>query len=67
MQEKESGLKSKHLEDMKAQMVAHKSTIESVRDSAEKRRLAELDAERLKISEKLGKCLLVFKNNLNTV
>lgn len=45
---------------MQGQMTAHKATLETVRDTAEKKRQTELDSERLNHANKLGKQIKAY-------
>ena len=62
-------LQVKHVEDMQAQMSAHKVTVDSLRDQAEKHLQVELQAQReiaqKEQGKKLGNCeICIFRENL---
>ncbi|KAL4231837.1 hypothetical protein ACF0H5_009413 [Mactra antiquata] len=44
-------LTDKHIEDMQVQMSAHKATVESIKDQAEKNKLAELKTQRTQMDK----------------
>ena len=50
----EDALKRKHIEDMQQQMGAHKITLDTVRDQAEREREASVRTEQEKHKHKLG-------------
>ena len=47
-------LKDKHIEDMQAQMSAHKSTVESLRDQADKQLQSELRSQKEQFNKDQG-------------
>lgn len=51
LQALEEKLKDKHIADMQTQMSAHRATVESLRDQAERSKLSELDALREQLAK----------------
>ena len=56
-QELRNSLQEKHIEDMHAQMSAHKATLESVKDQAERLKQDELKEQRVKHEQDKGKTI----------
>ena len=55
LQALEDRLRQKHLEDMQQQMAAHKITLDSVKEQADKARQAHLTEQREKMKREMGK------------
>ena len=54
VQELQERLQNKHIEDMQAQMSAHKCTVESIKEQAEKAKLTDIQALRDQFTKEKG-------------
>lgn len=64
MQELEQRLKDRHIQDMQAQMAAHKASVESLKEQAETLKLSELKALREVLDKEKGRAKTCTNNFL---
>ena len=58
-QEKDETLRKRHVEDMQAQLTAHKATVEMLKDQAEKDKKSSLETQQERHNQNLGEYILV--------
>lgn len=59
LQELKGTLKDKHIEDMHAQMSAHRATIESIKEQADRAKLTELETQKMKMDKEKGNIYVI--------